>query len=330
MKKSAKKILRSLYYNAKQLYFLLSGKPRAKGFVFLMHRVAEWEEGKIFWNENMKISPAKLEEIILAFREKYDFVRLEDVPARLKMKQKRKFVVFSFDDGYRDNMLNALPIFKKYDIPFTIFLTSDFIDRKAILWWYILEDILLQNESIKLSDGKMYNCKTKEEKEDCFLEIRSEILKMNQCNIREQLESFFCNSNIDWIQKCEELCLSWDDVELLSREPLVTLGSHTMHHYNLEELSTKEEVKVDILAGYHRIKDKIDIDLSVFAYPFGNAKNREIDVVREMKNIIKVAVMASGGAVTDCNDSMYSIPRIMLEESYDDVTIKRTANCCVL
>lgn len=36
-------------------------------------------------------------------------------------------VVITFDDGYEDNFLNAYPILKKYNLPATIFLTSDFI-----------------------------------------------------------------------------------------------------------------------------------------------------------------------------------------------------------
>jgi peptidoglycan/xylan/chitin deacetylase (PgdA/CDA1 family) len=38
-----------------------------------------------------------------------------------------KPVVITFDDGYRDNMLNAYPILKKYWMCFTIFLATDYI-----------------------------------------------------------------------------------------------------------------------------------------------------------------------------------------------------------
>ena len=45
----------------------------------------------------------------------------------------KKSVVMYFDDGFRDVYLNAYPVFKKYKLPFVIFITTDLIDQKRIL-----------------------------------------------------------------------------------------------------------------------------------------------------------------------------------------------------
>jgi peptidoglycan/xylan/chitin deacetylase (PgdA/CDA1 family) len=44
-----------------------------------------------------------------------------------------KTVVITFDDGYVDNYTNAFPILKKYHIPATIFLISDYVGKNPDL-----------------------------------------------------------------------------------------------------------------------------------------------------------------------------------------------------
>ena len=52
-------------------------------------------------------------------------------------------VAITFDDGYLDNFINALPLLENYNIPATIFIVGEAIDKPGEFWWDELEHIIL-------------------------------------------------------------------------------------------------------------------------------------------------------------------------------------------
>ena len=310
-----KKIIRPPYRVAKWLYHHILKRPqKSLGYIFMLHRVDEFEEGHLWCNEHMKVTPDFLDKTISELKEKYDIISLSQVPERLKQKNKRKFIVFTMDDGYKDNFTKALPIFKKHNVPYTIFVTTDFPDKKAVLWWYELEDLLLENDSITLSNGTTYPAHNYEEKCDSFLKIREEILKLNQLNLENELNQLFSSYKINWTSQCEKLCLSWDDIKELKKEHLVTIGAHTKHHYNLKQLATEKAVKEEVKSGIELLKDNAGIEPKVFAYPFGSsaeAGKREFDVLAQFN--FDCACIAYGGALPKKNTKNLLLHKFFLK-----------------
>lgn len=65
----------------------------------------------------------------------YKVITLDELAEGIKRHKAfdHKSVVVTFDDGYEDNYTHAFPILKKYNIPATIFMISDSIDRPGYL-----------------------------------------------------------------------------------------------------------------------------------------------------------------------------------------------------
>lgn len=286
-----------------------------KGYVLMLHRVAEHNPCGIVENENMKISPAFLDSFIVKCKKKYEIIASDKICEYIKSENKKKFFVFTFDDGYKDNFTNALPVFEKHNVPFTIFVASDFPNKKAIMWWYGLEELVQQNERIVLNNGQEYFCKTFDEKNKVFCELRSEILKIEQTHLFDELPKMFSAYQIDWRKYCDELCMTWNDVAELVKNSLVTIGAHTAHHYNLHALHTEKDVQNEISEGIAEFKKNINFVPTVFAYPFGSPNEiteREINAVKEMK--FKYAFIGTGGGVKK-EFELFAVPRIALIEN---------------
>ena len=288
--------------------------------IFMLHRVHPFEPNKLTSNENMKISPEFLEKFIIELKSKgYEFISLDRVHEVLQSGEKvKKQIVFTLDDGYKDNYELAYPIFKKYNVPFAIYITISSPESKAILWWYILEDLILSNESLKLCDGTTYECKSKEQKEDVFLQIRKIILDFKNENFLDSLKKMFCYYEVDWFCKNRELCMDWEQIIELSKDELCTIAGHTKNHYVLNKLS-KNEIADEIIGANELIEAKIDKKIEHFAYPFGSRVEigqREFDIVKSLG--FKTTTTTRRGTIyKEHKNYLECLPRIMLTEDFD-------------
>ena len=288
----------------------------ALGVVLMLHRVAEFDKSRLVPNEDLKVSPAFLQKIIDKYRKAgFAFLSLDEVYDVITGKSNidKPFVAFTLDDGYLDNYTMAYPIFKRNNVPFCIFVATDFPDRKAILWWLTIEDIILSNEKIELSDGSTYICKTYQQKWDTFRLIREKILKLDQKELLNSLQELFVNYHIDWLAPVKEMAMSWENIAELGKEPLCTIGAHTMSHPAFSPLSL-EEIKAEIDGGIERLHSAISYGIHHFAYPYGSVKEdgeREYEFLKTFE--FKTAFISFGGVITlHSENKLTNLPRFML------------------
>ncbi|MGU4174172.1 polysaccharide deacetylase family protein, partial [Pseudomonas aeruginosa] len=109
-----------------------------RGVIFTLHHVRPGGAVSAFApNVQLSVTPQFLEEAIQAALEcGLVPVHLHDLPALLADNHEgRSFCAFTLDDGYRNNADYAAPIFRKYAVPYTIFITPGFVERTRSLWW---------------------------------------------------------------------------------------------------------------------------------------------------------------------------------------------------
>ena len=105
------------------------------GEVWQLHRVRKNLSSDIDLRK-YEITQTRLESLINDCLNKgYEFVSIDDVYEFVSGKRrcKSRFISVTLDDGYEDNYSVAYPIFKKYNIPFCIYITKEYItgDKKA-------------------------------------------------------------------------------------------------------------------------------------------------------------------------------------------------------
>src|SRR6186997_3049407 len=113
------------------------------GCIIALHRVVPEDQlSPLRENRALELTPGALRAVLDWTRRRgLDVIRMDEVKQRLSDPRGAKFVVFTFDDGYRDNLTAALPIFRDFGMPLTVNVTTGFLDRTVSVWWYALEDI---------------------------------------------------------------------------------------------------------------------------------------------------------------------------------------------
>lgn len=258
------------------------------GHILMFHRVLPKDELERLWaNSYLEVTPEFLEEVILYYsRHGFDFLSINDLPQALERRRKKPFVIFSFDDGFRDYLEYALPVFERYEIPSALYVANDFPDQQIILWWNILERIVLQNEYVSgiLQDTPFsFPSRTGNEKTDAFKCVNRLIKAIPQAQQKAELQRFFSCYDIDCYDDIRRDGLNWEEVKQLHGNSLVTIGSHTKSHQVLAGLSD-EEARIEIIGGKSELEGILDAKVHHFAYPFGGPREfsqRDVGLVEE-------------------------------------------------
>ncbi len=149
---SAENEMNALQYFQRKLHNLTHP---VLGRILMLHRVVEQRsEGK---NRELEITPQFLEQTIDDYCcQGYQFASIdESLDIILSGKRQRHpFVCITFDDGYHDSYSNALPLLKRLNIPFAIYVTTNFIDNKQPMWWYPNEALGLTLQELKSLDAE--------------------------------------------------------------------------------------------------------------------------------------------------------------------------------
>jgi peptidoglycan/xylan/chitin deacetylase (PgdA/CDA1 family) len=326
MKKSLKKFALSAIKKS-GLYTLASPWYSGCGSILMFHRICKVEEKSSFRNNSiLEVTPEYLEKIILYFKTRgYDIVSIGDVPRILNGTGRRgnRFVVFTFDDGYSDNYTLAYPIFRKYKVPFTIYVATSFPDKTAVLWWYMLDELVSNNKTIAFDvNGTHYsfNCRDLVEKEATFISILKTIMATDASDFGYVIKAVFEKHEIDPRKTCDRLAIRWDMLLEMSKDSLVTIGAHSVNHLALKKL-TEVELYNELLHSKNRIESQIKFPVSAFSYPFGGKNEaglREFEAVK--RTGFKTGTTTRLSNIFKQHKSyLASLPRVQIDGDNEDV-----------
>lgn len=305
-----------------------------KGLIFMLHRVLpENERNQFDLNRDLAITPEKLEYFILSFKSKgYQFISLDDLHDWIQNKKRltQKFICLTFDDGYRDNLIHGLPILKKYNVPATIYITNCLPNHSGILWWYHFEDHVKTSNHLNISTSqasKTFYWNSIQEAYDLFSEIGNLIKTIHPDELENVLKNSFGKTKEDFEKLCQSVALSWDEIKLLSNEPLITIGAHTMSHLSVKQHGG-EIVEDEMLTSKLELEAQIGKKVVHFAYPFGGVYDVDLKDLNIAQQVgFKTSTLNQPGNIFKLNrKNLQALARMPLGNSTSDERLEYYMN----
>ncbi len=323
--------LEALYFSGSQA---LAGHWLAgRGAILMLHHVRKQKSPSFSPNAHLAIDPSFLDNLLARLKDRgAEIVSLEKAVERLQRPAEPgegRFVAITLDDGYRDNLTEAVPVFRKHKAPFTIFVAPGLIDGEACLWWEDLEAVIASRSHIVMHSpkrGVSFDLSTAALKRRAFAELlaffTNEVSEEEQ---RRMVAELAWQAGIDCKSHLSEQMMDWAEIAALSSDPLCTIGAHTIHHYAVARLAP-EAAAFEMSQSAQTIEMETGTKPRHFAYPYGYAAAagpRDFAIARECG--FSSALTTRHGVLYDEHAAhLHALPRISINGNFQKLRYVET------
>ncbi|MFK7734211.1 MAG: polysaccharide deacetylase family protein [Pseudomonadales bacterium] len=216
-------------------------------------------------------------------------------------------VCVTFDDGYADNALCALPVLERYAIPASVFVSTAFLNGGR-MWNDSVREALriAPGDEFDLTDFGLERYQTSSMDErlvaaEAIIRAIKHKDPLERATLVDQIETLVGELPGD-------LMLTSEQLRNLGRGE-VSIGAHTVNHPILSSISASQ-AEAEIAGSRETLQDILQKDVEQFAYPNGAPG---VDYTAEHRDMVerlgfKVAVSTHWGAACKKSDP-YQLPR---------------------
>lgn len=217
----------------------------------------------------------------------YDVISFSDVDDFIRTGKglPKNPVLVTLDDGYVDNYEFAFPVIREYQVPSTLFITTDYMDSDKTFWFDWLACIVFGCKEKYLYLGEEYGSYDLSGSRSYRTEVFYKIIRLlcqvdnqERLSLLDEMNNRYGDTydNLDEGLKDLSRPMRWWQVRKMS-DAGVCIGSHTKSHPILSRLN-KVELLNELVQSKKNIEQNINKEVTVIAYPNGQKKDYTVEV----------------------------------------------------
>jgi peptidoglycan/xylan/chitin deacetylase (PgdA/CDA1 family) len=308
------------------LHRLAAPLTQGLGAILTFHHVRPSRGLDFAPNRLLEITPEFLDLICTRLRElDYDILPMDAAVRRLTNQRDsaRRFVVLTFDDGFKDNLEWALPVLERHQAPGVFYIAPGFADRTARVWWIELEEAIRRADRVKVQIGPErldLPARTRQEKTLAFAAVYWRLRRGSESRLLDVIGHLASGQGIDGTALVDDLCLDWNGIATLASHPLVTIGAHTVSHAMLAK-HDEESVRGELVEGRRVLEERLGRPVHHLAYPVGDrtsAACREFALATEA-GYTSAVTTRPGLIFADHLAHLTALPRVSINGNHQSV-----------
>jgi len=266
--------------------------------IFVAHRVvgdSSSSLGRAFVLSNYGMDVDAFEKRLRYILKRFHIISLAEIVQHVRdgIQFTKRCAAITVDDGYQECYSILYPLFQKYHVPATLFITTGVIDTRETFWFDRLSKAFcntrasfIANDQVQIRD----DITRTQDKLGVFKTVLLRLSKLEDTQ-REQVVEELCETlggkehkeedvprTLKGTLTCtildnkehrgERLYLTWGEINEMAQSALITIGSHSVSHSNLSKADL-ESAKQEIERSAAVIEQHIGMPVQFFAYPGG-------------------------------------------------------------
>lgn len=249
-------------------------------------------------------------------RKEADIIQLADIEHVLTS-PRRRGVLLTFDDGYRDNYELAFPVLKQHGASAVFFLTSGFLDNGFAAWWDEISWMVLSSPLPGVPAHSMvprsipFDDPHRQRAIQELLRIHKQLPWDETVEFRQEMRRLLRVGEFP-LEEARANWMTWDMVREMSSAGM-ELGGHTVTHPVLANLDRNRQ-QYEINESKARIEREARVTLKAFSYPVGQRDSFTVETELLLRAAgYEYGFSFFGGLATRPDADRLALPRVSVE-----------------
>jgi peptidoglycan/xylan/chitin deacetylase (PgdA/CDA1 family) len=271
-------MIRALLGNTRRY---LQNVMESPAVILLYHRVTRLKSDP----QLLSVSPEHFHDQVAVLKKKYSLLEIAEFGELIRRRKKmpKKAVILSFDDGYADNCLEALPILESLGSQAVFYITTSNLDTPYELWWDALERIFLQGAALPpmievQNEGSVLPLPTasEDQRRDSYTRCHWFLKYTRPPERNKIIDILLSKAGLSREGRVSHRLMTTAELVRMGNSASAVIGAHTHNHPVLALLGHDEQAE-EIMRSKNILETKLNRVIEHFSYPYGMKRDVNSD-----------------------------------------------------